>query len=436
MRPIFWLCILVTSYFYCLPLGRFTFVGFASDFRIFDFVILAFWLVNWNYLSTRVAFIHSHRQLATRYVKYLMIVILISLVFNFIFRGPSYLGPTLIRTYRFIAYMSTLVAVIAIVDSRAKFKLLLVVFFGNILVQASLAFLQGIGLLGTFWPEYWREMYAFTDAPVATLSPHHKHIGIVMLIGFCLAIGLVYYNRNLLLKVFLAVCALLMVTVPLLAGTRTFLLGMTGVVLALLWVTRGRSLGIAFFLGVGLILVSSNLPKEVSDITVDRITDRYEERFVRDYERGGVERLAVERTIVYESIFRAFENYPYLLITGSGFQAAAVFIYGNGAHNNFLQFLVETGIIGLSVFLIFLFTLSQNLLAAGKHMRFSLENFMARFIWIGLVGLVFTMFVGETFYAQAAMFTLTGQIMVFIGLGLAPFFWQSIKDKHGVPVYR
>lgn len=435
MRPLIWLCVLVTSYFYCLPLGRFTLGGIASDFRIFDFVILAFWLVNWNYLTSRLQFINSKKQLATHYVKYLMIIILISLIFNFIFRGASYLGPTLIRTYRFMAYLSTLAAVVAVVDSRQKFKLLLGVFFLNILLQASLAFLQGIGVLNSFWPDYWREMYSFMDSPVATLSPHHKHIAIVMLMGFSLAVALLFYNRNLLVKIFFAVCALLMVIVPLMSGTRTFILGMTGVVLALLWITRGRSLGIALFLGIGLLLVSRNLPEEVSDVTIERINEKYEERVLRGYERGGVERLAVERTVIYESVFRAIANYPYLLITGSGFQAAAVFIYGNGAHNNFLQFLIETGVIGLSVFLLFLFTMSKNLLLAGKHLHYAFENSIARFVWMGLIGLIFTMFVGETFYAQAAMFTLAGQIMVFLGLGIAPFFWQSIK-RDGVPVYR
>ncbi|UYN85594.1 MAG: O-antigen ligase family protein [Cyclobacteriaceae bacterium] len=435
MRPVIWLCLLVTSYFYCLPLGRFTLVGIASDFRIFDFVVLAFWLVNWNYLTAGLNFIYSKRQLATHYVKYLMIIILISLIFNFIFRGSSYIGPTLIRTYRFMAYLSTLVAVIAIVDNRQKFKLLLTVFFINILVQAVLAFLQGIGVLNSFWPDYWREMYSFMDSPVATLSPHHKHIAIVMLMGFSLAVALLFYSRNLLVKLFFAVCALLMVIVPLMSGTRTFVLGMTGVVLALLWITRGRSIGIALFLGIGLLVVSRNLPEEVSEVTLERINEKYEERVLRGYERGGVERLAVERTVIYESVFRAIGNYPYLLITGSGFQAASVFIFGNGAHNNFLQFLIETGLIGLSVFLLFLFTMSKNLLAAGRYMRYSFENSIARFVWIGLIGLIFTMFVGETFYAQAAMFTLTGQIMVFLGLGIAPFFWQSII-RDGVPVYK
>lgn len=435
MKPIVWLCILLSSYFFCLPLGRFSIFGFDSDFRIFDFAILLFWIFNWNFLQTRIKSILRYRDVATHHIRVLIFVILISLLFNIIFRGASYLGPTLIRTYRFIAYMSTLFAVIAIVDSRRNFRILLVVFFSNVLIQALVAFLQGVNVLDSLWPDYWRRMYDFSDAPVATLSPHHKHIGVVMLMGFCLSIGFIFHFRNLFIKTFFSFSSLLMLSIPFFAGTRTFLLGLAGATLALVWVTKGRSIVIGVFLLLGVLLAPYYLPEDVSELAVDKISYKYEDRVLRNYERGGIERLARERTIIYESVFSALEKYPFLLVTGSGFQAASVFIYGNGAHNNFLQFLVETGVVGLSFFVAFLYVSSKNLLLAAKQNHYSLEADVARFVWIGLIGLISTMFVGETFYAQAAMFTLAGQIMFFLGLGIAPFFWQSIK-VNGVPVYR
>src|SRR5690606_5323172 len=154
-----------------------------------------------------------------------------------------------------------------------------------------------------------------------------------------------------------------------------------------------------------------------------------------EYDRGGISELASDRTKVYQSVAKAIFSHPYLLITGSGFQGAAEFIYGTGAHNNFLQFLVETGIIGLYFFLAFLYTSLRNLSFARLVVRFRTERVLAEFILIGMIGLIFTMFVGETFYTQPAMFTLAGQIMIFLGLGVAPLFWQSVK-VNGVPVYR
>src|SRR5690606_24754968 len=160
MRPVTWLCIVITSYFYCHPSARFSFVSYQSDFRIFDFAIVFFWLANWNYLSGRIRLIHKAHRLCTHYAKMIAIIVVLSLIFTIIFR-VYYLGPALIRLFRFVAYLATLVACIAIIDSRQKFRLVLTVFYANILVQVTLAFLQSIGVLGQFWPLYWREVYGF-----------------------------------------------------------------------------------------------------------------------------------------------------------------------------------------------------------------------------------------------------------------------------------
>lgn len=434
-REVIWLSLLITSYFFCLPLGRFSIGPFLTDFRIFDFAIVFFWLFNWKYLSSRVAFVYRQKKFSPSAVKILIIVVLVSIIFNVIYRGLGYLGPTLIRAFRFVAYLSTLVAVISIVSNRRRFKFVFYVFLFNILIQASLAFLQAIGLLGHFWPLYWREMYAFNDAPVATLSPHHKHIGVVMLMGLALSLAMVQFSRNVFNRVFYSIAALLTLLIPLFSGTRTFLLGVVGLLIGLIYMTRTRFVPLIIFLMIGFFIAFVNLSDEIKDAAVGRITEKYEDRIVREYEAGGIAELASERTIIYESIFRAILDFPLLLVTGAGFQAGTVFVFGNGAHNNFLQFLLETGLIGLFFFLSFLYRTSNNLIEARNKIPYRLERTVAEFSWIGFVGIFFTMFVGETLYAQPSMFTLTGQIMIFIGLGIAPYFWQTIK-VNGVPVYR
>lgn len=435
MSPLIWLAVLIVSYFYCLPLGRFTFTGIASDFRVYDFAILLFWIFNWNYLVPRVKFIYSRKRIGLNIVLTLMIVIVISLVFNFIHRGSYYIGPTLIRAYRFIAYLSTMAAVVAVVDNRKKFFFIFKVFYGCIISVAVLAFLQGVGVLDSFWPLYWREMYALNDAPVATLSPHHKHIGVVMLMGISLSLGLIYYFRRIDLKILFSFLAVLMLSIPLMGGTRTFLLGLAGLIAGLLFIAKEKSIVMILFMSISFYFFYNYTPDEITEITLERIGQKYEERIINPYAKGGIERLTIERTVIWKSVLNALTSYPYLFVTGAGFQAAAVFIIGNGAHNNFLQFLIETGIVGLIVFLIFLWRMNVALKRSANLIPYRFEAVIARFVRIGLVGLIFTMFVGETFYAQAAMFTLTGQIMVFLGLGLAPYFWYSI-DKNKSLSYR
>ena len=97
--------------------------------------------------------------------------------------------------------------------------------------------------------------------------------------------------------------------------------------------------------------------------------------------------------------------------------------------------MVETGVIGLFFFLAFLYTALKNLNWARRLGRYRTERVFAEFVLIGFLGLILTMLVGETFYSQPAMFTLAGQIMIFLSLGVAPLFWQSVK-VNGVPVYR
>jgi len=40
----FWLTLMITALFFCLPLGRFSIAGVSSDFRIYDFMFIIFLL--------------------------------------------------------------------------------------------------------------------------------------------------------------------------------------------------------------------------------------------------------------------------------------------------------------------------------------------------------------------------------------------------------
>src|SRR5690606_16746844 len=112
------------------------------------------------------------------------------------------------------------------------------------------------------------------NAPVATLSPHHKHISMVMLMGVCLSIALVQANKSILWKIFFAASGILMLIIPLLAGTRTFLLGVAGVCLGLLWVTRARIVSVALFLFLGFLVLFGYFDETVRETTFGKIREQ------------------------------------------------------------------------------------------------------------------------------------------------------------------
>jgi O-antigen ligase len=116
-----------------------------------------------------------------------------------------------------------------------------------------------------------------------------------------------------------------------------------------------------------------------------------------------------------------------LLATGTGFQNIFKFIGANGAHNNYLHVLMELGMIGFIVFIGFLYKFWRNIYSLTGLSNERIRT-MSTFIWIAFCGLLFTMFVGETYWAQGAMFTLAGQISIVFGIAAAPLYWLKFHQ--------
>jgi O-antigen ligase len=211
------------------------------------------------------------------------------------------------------------------------------------------------------------------------------------------------------------------------SGARTFLLGFAGMMLAYVYVYRSRGLlsllTVAVVVGGFLIAGIDLIRDPVSEIVETRITGRVE--------RFGYEGLYGERTKIYFDNFpKAVERAPWVLLTGSGFQNISVYMGGvTGGHNNYLHVLMELGIVGLVIYLVFLTKVLKVLRRAMMTGRSRFEHFLAADAWVCFVGILATMLVGETLWAQYSTFTLSGQIMVYVGLAAAPAF-RKIKTNN------
>jgi O-antigen ligase len=170
------------------------------------------------------------------------------------------------------------------------------------------------------------------------------------------------------------------------------------------------------------------------DVIREPVTDVVESRITGRVDRLGYEGLYGERTKIYfENFPRALEKAPWVLLTGSGFQNISVYMGGvTGGHNNYLHVLMELGVVGLSVYLIFLFRILRTQRRAAAAATTQFQYFAASDALIGFVGVLATMLVGETLWAQYSMFTLSGQIMAYMAIASAPFFWLPSAGK--VPI--
>lgn len=417
---------LITSFFYCLPLGRYN-VGFIlTDFRVFDFVILIFMLVSGINLLLKANPLWKGGSFFTRPLRIFFYLIVIGLLVTAIYNFNRVL-PASIRTFRFVSYLYAGLFTMLVVNTHQKFKFIAWVIILNIALQATIGFLQGVGILPNFWPEYWQLMYAESDAPVATLSPHHKHMGVVMLIGLGLFISIYKAERNWIVKLIFLIFILFTIMVPLFSGTRTFLLGLSFFGIAYFYKSSMDMFFFTIIISVFMVIFFSLFNLE--GFVKQRLEEKYEQRIQSRIDKFGYEGLYRDRLFIYQKVPDVLLDNPHIILTGTGYQNVISFIGANGAHNNYLQVFLELGLFGLIVFLWMLRQILRNLRDAARVVQTRFEKNFINSTWIIFIGIMGTMFVGETLWGQPAMFTLTGQIMVLIGLCVSPYYWFILIRK-------
>jgi hypothetical protein len=416
--PTIGLALLLTSYFYTLPLGRYSVGEVDTDYRLYDMVTIVVGLALGPKLWGRLRELGRIRVGYWRWIYVFIVVVWLSLILTVATsNGPA---QAILRAGRFTAYLLTAAAIPAVVDTPARYRFLLGVFWLNIVAQALLASAQGLGLVGSLWPSYWLTHY--NDLPVGTLSPHHKQIGVVMMLGMGLSLGLLSGTKKWTMRVLYALSIAPMIFVPVVGGTRSAFLGAGALVLAFVLAYRQRvvwtMLIVSVTLGAVMFLGGAELLDPMEGSLQDRVSTPFEKR--------GLEGLAHDRSIIYfERIPKALDKNPQIILTGTGFENASTYLAATGAHNNYIHAWFELGIIGFTVFLIMLWRILSVLSVAANKSTSMLERAVARGAWAAFWGVLASMFVGETLWAQYSMFTLTGQIMAMVGIAVAPLNWAK-----------
>lgn len=410
--PVIALAGLLTSYFYVLPFGRYSVSTFTTDFRLFDFTILAFVATVVVPYRHRLAALVAERGSYHRVVVLLIAIVWLSLLMTYATSGVSKFLPGVIRAARFSAYLLTASWVVMLANTPTRARFIARVLLVNIAVQATLALLQTREIIPNLWPTYWQ---SYGDYPVGTLSPHHKHIGVVMLLGTGMCLGLLHGSRRFLVVVGLVCVIAMTLVVPVLSGSRTAWLGLGTLFAAHALRQRLGGIHIILVVAGGLVLAYF----AGGDWLIEAAEDQFDRRFMTAVEEGTPEEIYSNRTQVYfENIPRAIERTPWILVVGTGFQNIGS-VASVAAHNNYLQAWMELGLIGLIIYLTFLFRILKTLNFCAHHADTQAERSLAIGGWATFVGVLATMLVGESLWAQYSMFTLTGQIMAVVGVATA-----------------
>lgn len=424
-----WLAaILITATFYTVPLSRFELAG--TDFRLFDFVFAFFTMFVGLRLFPLVKKLFNERGGVFYWAGWLLVLVWGSLIFTILLSGWGALGPGIVRAVRFTAYFFVGAFLVVVARKQEDVNFLLMFFYLNILLQAILAIVQGLGFLGSFWPSYYLANYGFR--PVGTLSAHHKQIGIVMLLGLGVSLAYLRMHKNIFRRIFILVGMGLMIAATFFVASRTSWLGLAGLVLGIFLVHRMRSPFIILPVAIGLIIIFLLTQAASGDLIGDLLRENIDSVLFDRLDRQGIEGIVGDRLRVYDNFPDAVLETPWILITGTGFQNIRWAIGATGAHNNYVQPLFELGIVGFYVYMSLLFAIPRTLKTTSEKFTNSDIGILAQDARVVFVAILVTMLVGESFWGQTSMQTLTAQIMILIGLASAPYFWEGVLKPYQI----
>jgi hypothetical protein len=147
-------------------------------------------------------------------------------------------------------------------------------------------------------------------------------------------------------------------------------------------------------------------------------------------EKNWIERVDDNRWSIYQQSVANLLNNPQYLLIGAGFQNASKGIgkVALAAHNAYINMVAEHGLIGLAIYLTFLFYLYRFANRTRLRANNQASNIMAT-NWISLyAGLLVVNFFGEVIYPGRALFTFLGTFFIMAVVFLHPA-WRTRSNQ-------
>ncbi len=258
------------------------------------------------------------------------------------------------------------------------------------------------------------------EIATGTLSYNHFHLGIYICLTFFVLAGYMSGSRNLLTRSFILLTMVLMVYALYLSASRAGIIAFGAGLMAFLFFSGKKP---AYLLIVLIFLVIlffgadfiNSLPEQSLETT--RFTN-----LESDISLLG-------RFYIWLGSYNLILSEPRILLTGAGLGAFQTRITpylpllpggANGAHNNYLHVLIETGIAGLVIFLTVVLYLVKRSLKLSKTGHIQDRRIYYGY-FCGLIALLISGFTQETLSVQEAAFNFLGYFFLITAIVFSPF---------------
>ena len=429
--------LLLTSFFYSdviyrLPVGSYGYV-LISD--IVSWVVIFFILFRNMFIRIK-ARKFDRLDWSLLVLNILMFLLLIQIYFTAV-RTFSELGRAAADTLRFTQFIVCFYAVRSYMRASSKALRYLIWVFALATAVSVFGLIVDVGMQ---LPRMYAGITINSLRPKefsAFFTNNHASASIYLLAAFSLGFGLILMKKNSMLKG-LAVSGMAVIILAIIfSKSRSGILGLgISTVFFLLYYIRFRGGSILAWGGIILMAVIfgaagfySFTDKGVMDrVGISSVED------VQNYERRADYIHSYDRKIGIISIRARFQNWresigvikdmSFFMFFGYGVNQQSYKVNLGGAHNNFMQVIIDLGIVGLVFFLIFLYEVGK-LLRKPRNIGDSDLPYYAMRIGMrcGFFGIIGTALTQETFYMAPAMGNFFGFYLILLAIV------DNIKEK-------
>ena len=397
-------CILIISFFYNLPIIKYSVTG-DNEFRLYD--VFGLFALYFFYKYNKILIIIILKIPFLKFFYWLLIWTGIMMIVTFMFsiiNGEGYVFlQVILYWYHLWTFFLTALFVYLLCINPQKRKVFIYIILISSVISCVIVMLQNFKIMPFLWSDAYLKAYSFYSG---TLGPNKIVLGMTSLFSFVLSMAVFLEKSIKINKILIIASITINLYIILLSGSRTTYIAL---LIFLLYFAIFRTFKFIFvsfvFSGLFLIIINYNpiLFKNIDDVVNNRVVAKIN-NINNPKDKTDIDALYSKLGSGRDKLTKGNFNYildnPQIIPFGMGFVNRYNNAPGLSAHNMYLQVIKELGLVGFVLY--FGWLISYLFINFKEFESFSIV--IKGFVLSMLVALFF----GEHLYIYRPLFGVLG----------------------------